>query len=40
MDAYEAVIEAISDHEYIIHHRDEKGYDHLNDDGLTIEVLN
>ena len=40
MDAFEAVSEAISEHEYIIHHRDEKGYDHLKEDGVTIEVFN
>ena len=40
MDAFEAVSEAIGEHEYIIHHRDEKGFDHLSDDGMTIEVLN
>ncbi len=40
MDAYEAVTEAISEHEYIVHHRDEKGYDHLEEEGSMIEVLN
>ena len=40
MDAYEAVIEALSEYRYRIHHGDEAAYDHLKDDGLTIEVIN
>ena len=40
MDAYEAVLDVLADYDHSVHHNDEKGYEHLGDEDVSITVRN